>query len=245
MKNTLIFLAGVAVGAASAIIWLRKDIKKRIAEIENSKKQENNSDLPFEMGENGEEEAKNGASNDENADKVTSSEPVSVKNETRIKYNKIINKIKNSDVKTLDTQQNGQFVAFQDRKEPVPIMPREDLPPNIDENLAEIDEIEGVSEEEDIVPRSETFFEIDRDDFDHDDEYLKVRYVYFRGDRVMCTESGTVITNPYLFVGNQWEQFVGNYAQNTAFVRNTRLREDYEIYVEEGTYADEYGYDSL
>jgi hypothetical protein len=61
----------------------------------------------------------------------------------------------------------------------------------------------------------------------------------------MCTEAGKVIENPYLFVGNQWEDWVGDYLDNTALVRNVRLQTDYEVYVENGTYVDEYGYDSM
>lgn len=232
MKNTLIFLAGAAIGAASAIIWLRKDIKKRIAEIENSKQEE---ELPFEVSNSSDNEAKNEQNTDENADKVAISDPVDIKKQQKIEYNSIINEVKNADAKALDTQKMPPFDVFQERKEPVPIMPRDDFMPNLTE-----EEVEPS-----VIPRNEIFFEVDRDDFDHDDEYEKKRLVYFSGDHVMCTEAGTIIDNPYLFVGNQWEQYVGHYAEKTAFVRNTRLREDYEIYVENGSYVDEYGYDSL
>lgn len=224
MKNALIFIAGVAVGAAGAIIWLRKSIKKQLSEIEQNKIHENDADLPFEMGE------KLGTV-DENADKITVHEPIELKNQQKIDYNKIVEQVKNN-----ETMRPGPQV---------PIMPRDDLPPDIDENLGEKDLETDEEEEESVTPRGEVFFEIEQGDFENDDEYEQKRLVYFRGDRVMCTEAGTVITNPYLFVGNQWEDYVGHYADRTAFVRNTRLMEDYEIYVEDGTYADEYGYDSM
>ncbi len=84
-------------------------------------------------------------------------------------------------------------------------------------------------------------FEIDMDDFTRDETNEKERLVYFRGDKIMATERGTIITNPAMLVGTMWENCVGNYANNTAFIRNSRLVTDYEIYVEDGLYTDEYG----
>ena len=84
-------------------------------------------------------------------------------------------------------------------------------------------------------------FEIDEDEFMHNHDNEKDRLVYFRGDMVMSTESGTVIQNPFPLVGGDWESYVGNYADRTAFVRNPKLATDYEIYVEDGLYADEFG----
>lgn len=83
--------------------------------------------------------------------------------------------------------------------------------------------------------------EIDMDTFMHDKSCEKDRLVYFSGDRVMCTENGTIYPNPADIVGAAWEQSVGKYADNTAFIRNKRNLTDYEIYVEDGLYTDEYG----
>ncbi len=83
--------------------------------------------------------------------------------------------------------------------------------------------------------------EIDMDTFMHDKSCEKDRLVYFSGDRVMCTENGTIYPNPADIVGAAWEQSVGKYAENTAFIRNKRNLTDYEIYVEDGLYTDEYG----
>ncbi len=96
-----------------------------------------------------------------------------------------------------------------------------------------------------VMPREDetdgTIVEIDRDTFDFDKGYEQKRLVYFRGDRIMATEEGTIIPNPYILVGGNWEVCVGNYVKNTAFVRNEKLLTDYEIYVEDGLYEDEYG----
>ena len=111
-------------------------------------------------------------------------------------------------------------------KPPVPVMPRED-------NFVGSDETDGGC------------FEIDEDDFIHNDENEKERLVYYRGDRIMATENGTIITNPAILVGTAWENCVGNYADRTAFIRNSKLVTDYEIYVEDGLYTDEYGDENL
>ncbi len=86
--------------------------------------------------------------------------------------------------------------------------------------------------------------EIDVDEMMHNHEYEKERLVYFRGDKIMATESGTIIGNPYILVGGEWESCVGNFADNTAFIRNNKTVTDYEIFVEDGLYADEYGSES-
>ena len=83
-------------------------------------------------------------------------------------------------------------------------------------------------------------FEIDDDEFMHNPDNEKDRLVYFLGDKVMSTEYGNIV-NPYSLVGRDWEKYVGNYADRTAFVRNPKLATDFEIYVEDGFYADEYG----
>lgn len=111
-------------------------------------------------------------------------------------------------------------------KPPVPVMPRDD-------SSVGIDETDGGC------------FEIDEDDFMHNDENEKECLVYYRGDRIMATENGTIITNPAMLVGTTWENCVGNYADRTAFIRNSRLVTDYEIYVEDGLYTDEYGDENL
>lgn len=107
----------------------------------------------------------------------------------------------------------------------------------VDENGEDDDPEAGFMDVED----DENAFEvIDTDDFMHDKNYEKDRLVYFRGDKIMSTESGAIIRNPYTLVGGDWEESVGKYADNTAFIRNNRLTTDYEIYVEDGLYSDEY-----
>lgn len=101
-----------------------------------------------------------------------------------------------------------------------------------------------VDDSEEVVGTDETdggIYEIDVDEMMHNHEYEKERFVYFRGDKIMATEAGTIISNPFMLVGGEWENCVGNYAENTAFIRNPKTVTDYEIYVEDGLYSDEYG----
>ena len=82
---------------------------------------------------------------------------------------------------------------------------------------------------------------IDADTFIHDHDYMQEHIVYYRGDKIMATENGTRIEKPAILVGNLWEDEIGRYANRTAFIRNHSLMTDYEIYVEDGSYVDEYG----
>lgn len=103
------------------------------------------------------------------------------------------------------------------------------------------DKKEGFDPDKGFSDTDGGIFEIDCDEFMHDHSNEKVRLVYFRGDKIMCEENGTKIVNPAMLVGGQWESCVGNYADRTAFIRNARGVTDYEIYVEDGLYSDEYG----
>lgn len=194
MKELFIFLFGAGCGVGGTLLWLRKDIQKKLDEIGNG------SDIPFEVS-------------DVNTNKKEDSKerrPVATSEATRVNYNNIIS-----------SNYSGT---------PVPVMPREDEEDNDPEaGFVGSDETDG------------GIFEIDRESFDDDETFESKRLVYFEGDRVMSTESGTIITNPAMWVGSEWENCVGNYAKNTAFIRNSRLLTDYEIFVEEGLYTDEYG----
>lgn len=223
MKNILIFLFGAAVGAGGMLLWLRKDIKK---ELENVKTEaENAENVPFIMDENGTNENKNSENDSENAAK--------------------------SEQKTLENPVVGvEFSGYNGPKIPyhtffqdgsgLPVMPRD----------SELFAQNGGSSNEDDDPEAgfvgidETdggVYEIDKHEFSLNDSYEKERLVYFRGDRIMSTENGEIIANPFILVGGEWEKCVGNYADNTAFIRNSRLVEDYEIFVEDGLYSDEFG----
>lgn len=252
MKNLLIFAAGVAIGAVGTLIWLRKDIKKTIEEqnnaksaAENEKNGDSEDDLPFTMGENGGDAAKNGDKIDENADKIAINVPVSPREQQRIDYNKVIEEVKNGNGETLKVPlsgtSGGENGGYKPQIAPVPVLPRDENVSSDSVYDAPYADEEDYEDEESVVPRGEVFFEIDRDDYDNNPDYEKKVFIYYLGDHVMATESGTKISNPAMFVGVQWDDYIGHYEENASFVRNTRLHEDYMVQVEYGTYADEYG----
>ena len=192
MKNLLIFLFGATIGAGGTLLWLRKDIKKELADIKNRETEE-----PFTM-ENDSNNAENKTEANANSTPVMAHE---VKPNMRTDYHAIV-----------ETHTN----------------------PNENEDEYE-PEIIGKDDTDGAI------YEISSDEFMHNHDYAKKRLVYFQGDRIMSTEAGTIIANPFMLVGGEWELCVDNYADRTAFIRNERLREDYEIYVEAGNFADEFG----
>ena len=234
MKGLLIFVAGALVGAVGTLIWLRKDIKKTMEERAMAQNQANSSkndeDLPFTMGENGEKSS----TVETEPDKIPINKPISKAETEKIEYNKLIDQTKNGTGDVIKPPITSSNSAYSPQIAPVPVLPRQETEDDFDDNNDSYDE-------ESVIPRGEALFEIDRDDYDNNPDYEKKVLIYYAGDRVMATESGTKIENPSLFVGTQWEQFVGDYAENAAFVRNERVREDYMVQVEFGTYADEYG----
>ena len=110
-----------------------------------------------------------------------------------------------------------------------------------------------------VTPREEDIFKkkpeptkefvdtipISKDEFKEDNGNEKEHLVYFRGDRVMAFENGTIMPNPAMLIGTTWENYIGDYAPRTAYIRNPNLVTDYEIMVEDGLYEDEYGTDYL
>lgn len=221
MKYILSFLFGAACGVGGTLLWLRKDIKRELDKLSEAS---NEPDMPFVMeGHNDEgkepeslREAKNGLRSENDI-------PVAVRSDTKLKYNKIINDVKNGTKPELK----------------VPVMPREDYPEahyETDEDSDDIREEDKEKIEEERAP-----FPISIEDYKHDDNYEKEYLVYFRGDKIMSTEEGTIIDAPAMLVGVDLEKAVGMDISNTAFIRNPKLSTDYEILVEEGLYEDEYG----
>ena len=210
MKNLLIFLFGVSVGAGGTFVWLHKDIKKqleeaKIAAMEEVRQAEN---PPFDVSENDENKEEN--------------KPEALKKSTKTAYHKVVESVKTGDT----TAVNDVF------REPVmvPVVPRDDDYFNDDDGyFVDGDETNG------------GVYEIDKDEFMNNDTYEQERLVYYRGDHIMATEEGTIIRNPAILVGSTWQNCVGNYVNNTAFIRNSKMLKDYEIFCEDGLYEDEYG----
>lgn len=236
MKYILTYFFGVSCGAAAMYLWLHKEIKERL------EKSEKDSELPFTVGDaaapddsekplRSDSEGSEGHSDEgtgENAQKRAEN-----RKQIRRDYHKLVEDTVNTPV---------QDSPFQSAPLQVPIMSRDEVPEMhyLDEKKDPEDVVTNLSE----IP--EGTFEIDMETYENDDDYTKEQYIYFAGSRTMSTENGTIIPNYGLFVGSDWEQYIGHYANKTAFIRNPKLSTDYEIYVEAGLYSDEFGpYDEM
>ena len=221
MKNLLIFLFGAAVGAGGMLLWLRKDIKEELKKAEKSGSEapengenssENDQEEPFTVYDQGENNAKI----------VAASDNYEPEKRAKVPYNTL-------------------FQGSEEKSSGLYFDPRDN---GFSVRMKENDDDDDEDPESGFIGNDETdggVFEIDKDDFMADDGYEQERIVYYRGDRIMATEDGTIITNPFILVGGEWDKCVGNYADRTAFIRNPRLATDYEIFVEDGLYSDEYG----
>ena len=223
MRYILAFLFGAGCGAGGTLLWLRKDVKK---ELESREMAQNCDEVPFTVGEGTDSgnEAK-AAVGPENGLKHEDEVSVKAKKDEKIAYHKIVGQYKDATSTILQAAKDN----------PVSVRPRdEDLFAPSVAPIPEIQKPKASEEYADCVP-------ISRADFKEENGNEKEQYVYFRGDRIMSTENGTIIPNPAVLVGTEWEKYIGQDAERTAFIRNPNLVTDYEIYVEDGLYEDEFG----
>lgn len=82
--------------------------------------------------------------------------------------------------------------------------------------------------------------EIDADEFMHNSEYVNSGLYYFPEQEIVATDSGTILKAYDVLIGENWKNSIGKYAPKTAFVRNEKLSNDYEITVMECLYEDEF-----
>lgn len=217
MKYILTFLFGAACGVGGTLLWLRKDIKERLEKAENS------DELPFVIGdENTKENNENSSRSENTASQGHSTHDISKREQEKVDYHRIVSAV-----------QNGEKPSV-----PIPVMPREHDGYMTEE---ESDEVEDDLDIQNLSEIPNEVFEIDKETFNHDESNEKSYLTYFQGDRIMATESGAIIAEPAVLIGPNWEQYVGHYAMNTAFIRNPRLATDYEIILEDGLYEEEYG----
>lgn len=152
--------------------------------------------------------------NTEDASKSNSDIPAAVSNKVRVQYHKIIENTSKPSEK-----------PFNDATFSVPVSPREDENNNRGINLSDI---------------SDDPFEIDDNTYIHDTSNEKIQLVYYRVDRVLSDENGKIIENPATLIGSHWENWVGHYTKNEAYIRNPRLAIDYDVFVENCSYTDDH-----
>lgn len=221
MKYLLSFLFGVGCGVGGTLLWLRKDIKQELEKARTSAVEA--SELPFTMGDTTTGENKEtGVRSESEASERPSEGYIRDKAAEKVEYNKMIDEI-NSGVKP-----------------PVPIPVRErEGDVDISEDDSDEDDDDNITllnEQPDIIRP------IDIEEFKYEDKYEKVELVYFSTDRVVSTENGCVYPNPAICIGSNWEQYVGQYAPKEAFIRNERQMTDYDISIEDCTFAEYFGF---
>lgn len=214
MKYILSFLFGVGCGVGGTLLWLRKDIKQ---ELENARQEASTgSELPFTVGDaiTGSNQ-ETGSRSDSEGSERPSRVDIRQNAENRVEYNKLIDEI-NSGVKP---------------SAPILVQEREEAPDTEEDNITLL------NDQPDIIRP------IDIEEFKYEDKYEKIELVYFSTDRIMATENGCVYPNPAICVGSDWEQYVGRYAAKEAFIRNERQMSDYDISIEDCTFAEYFGFD--
>lgn len=236
MKYILTYFFGVSCGAAAMYLWLHKEIKERL------EKTEKDSELPFTVGDvaapdDSEKPLRSDSEGSEGHSDESGREDAQKRAENRKQirrdYHKLVEDTVNAPV---------EDSPFQSAPLQVPIMSRDEVP--------EMHYLDEKEDPDDVVTNlseiSEGTFEIDVQTFNEDDDYSKEYYTYYAEDKIMSTDQGTIIPNYALLVGSDWEQYVGHYAKNSAYIRNPKLNTDYEILVDHGSYADEFGpYDEM
>lgn len=79
---------------------------------------------------------------------------------------------------------------------------------------------------------------ISPDEFGTFDDYTTISLVYYDGDEVLADEEDEVVEDLADTVGEDFAEHFGEYEDDSVFVRNDRLRCDYEILRDNRSYSD-------
>ena len=72
-------------------------------------------------------------------------------------------------------------------------------------------------------------------------DFSKITLLYYRLDGVLATEDGTEVQDINYVLGKDWMNEVGKYDDGVAYIRNERTGSDYEVIIEDLSYASEFG----
>ena len=79
---------------------------------------------------------------------------------------------------------------------------------------------------------------ISPDDYGEDDNYTQISLVYYAGDGVLSDDEDEVVEDIEGTVGEDFAEHFGEYEDDSVFIRNDRLRCDYEILRDNRSFAD-------
>lgn len=94
------------------------------------------------------------------------------------------------------------------------------------------------TEEKKEEPMPDTPYVISPDEFGASDNYAQISLVYYDGDEVLADEEDEIVEDIAGTVGEDFAEHFGEYEDDSVFVRNDRLRCDYEICKDNRSYAD-------
>lgn len=97
-------------------------------------------------------------------------------------------------------------------------------------------------EDEDLYPfeEADTPISIDSDKFSSDTLHDKVTLLYFRKDNLLLVaDEDEEFEDPEKFLGDSWDEAIGEFESGVAYIRNDKNLTDYEIIEENGHYIRE------
>ena len=257
MKNLMIFLAGIAVGAGGTLLWLYKDYEKKVEdEVEK---------VTFDMKKRAKEEARKDLEEERNKarekaeqDYVEAAQSFSARLTDRLGYTNYAGETGSERVETRDfNDENDGFFG---------------------KNLEKIEEMSRVSEEksekngEKSSENDENYVSLlktksgacarksgalDTSNYKNDDfeekihgispqdfvhtgrDFSKRTLIFYAKNGIFTDGCATFCANAPLLVGEKWRMEVGKYEENVAYIRNEKIGADYEIIVEDSAFEGE------
>lgn len=79
---------------------------------------------------------------------------------------------------------------------------------------------------------------ISPDDYGENDNYTQISLVYYAGDEVLADDEDEVVEDIENTVGEDFAEHFGEYEDDSVFIRNDRLRCDYEILRDNRSFSD-------
>lgn len=94
------------------------------------------------------------------------------------------------------------------------------------------------TEEKKDEPMPNEPYVISPDDYGENDNYTQISLVYYAGDGVLADDEDEVVEDIEDTVGEDFAEHFGEYEDDSVFIRNDRLRCDYEILRDNRSFSD-------
>lgn len=110
------------------------------------------------------------------------------------------------------------------------------------EDQLEDETFDDEEEDEDLYPfeEADTPISIDSDKFSSDTLHDKVTLLYFKKDNLLLVaDEDEEFEDPEKFLGDSWDEAIGEFESGVAYIRNDKNLTDYEIIEENGHYIRE------